>query len=359
MAFFGNKKNKAFGLDISDSSIKVCQLGFSHGKIVPLAFADYALNEKIINNHIIVSEERLAGSIKRAISLAKKVNTPYVVCSILEAKSFVRTMKLPKIAADEIGSAIPYELEQDIPIPIEQAYLDWQIISEADEIELLVNASPKDYVDSLVGSLKLAGLIPVALEFAASATARALVSDVDTSKSFLIVDIGGQQTNFIIMQNNSVVYTSSITIAGRAFTDSIARNLRLNYPTAEKLKIDSGLITSSDEGALRTAVLPILDSVIEEIRNVAKFFDEHIGHGKPLDLILVCGGSARVPGLVDYIEAKINTDGFKTAKVLPGNPWTKIHGYNLNHPTLIRPVAGLSFTTAIGLALRGLQNEEN
>src|SRR3989344_8860382 len=126
MANWSGKRIKAFGLDISDGSIKAVQLTSNRGQIVPLAFGEIDLNSKVINNHNIVDENRLAEYIRRAILSAGKIDTQYAVCSILEAKSFVRTLTIPKMPEDEINGAIPYELEQDIPIAIDQVYMDWQ-----------------------------------------------------------------------------------------------------------------------------------------------------------------------------------------------------------------------------------------
>lgn len=358
MGIFGNHKLNAFGLDVSDSSIKVCQLLWDGGRIMPAAFADTAISEKIINNHIILNEQRLADSIRKAIA-DSKIDSHYVVCSIMEAKSFVRTLKIPKMPEKEIDGAIPYELEADIPIPIDQVYLDWQLIAETpDGLELLVMASPKDYVDSLINSLKLARLTPLALELAATATARAMIGLEEKNSNALIVDIGGQQTNFIIVQKGIIVYTSSIPIAGHAFTQNIAKTLGVSVQQAEKLKLSSGLTSENKDSNLRPGILPILDNIVDEIKNVLRFFEEHVGQGKQIDSIFVCGGSARIPGVVDYISARMNLGSTqKTTKVRSGNPWVNVSGYEPTSSTLLKPNEGLSYTASIGLALRGVGYE--
>src|SRR5687768_4481029 len=116
MPIFGKRKIKAFGLDISDSSIKVAELNLHRGRLHSAVFADVPLLDKTIANHLIINEERLAGNILKAIKTAKNINTKYVVCSVPEAKSFVRIIHIPHMQQSEIEGAIPYELEQDIPI---------------------------------------------------------------------------------------------------------------------------------------------------------------------------------------------------------------------------------------------------
>jgi len=211
----------------------------------------------------------------------------------------------------------------------------------------------------LVASIKKAGFVPVAFELAASATSRALISGSDAEKNILIVDIGGAQTNFIIVDKGVIIYSSSIPVAGHAFTESIAKQKGLGIQASEKLKLMYGLTSSHDEGSLRDAVLPFLDNIVEEIKNVEKFFAEHNEHASTFDQVYVCGGSARVPGLVDYIATRVNLGSTKNLPVVAGNPWSKISGYDPANPSLLKPISGLSFTASIGLALRGLEYEND
>ena len=359
MAIFGKKKIKAFGLDISDSSIKVAELNLSRGHLHSAVFADVPLLEKTIANHLIINEERLAGNILKAIKTAKNINTKYVVCAVPEAKSFVRIIHIPNMPHHEIETAIPYELEQDIPIPIDQVYLDWQILKEnPDSLELLVTASSKDYIDSLVASLHMLKLKPVAMDIGSQATARALIGLDNAQKSVLIVDIGAQQTSFIIVDHSLPLYTSSIPVAGNAFTESVSRNLGVPLPDAEKIKVSRGLTAQAEkEEEVRQAILPILDSIIDETKNVIRFFEEHSESHHLIDTILLCGGSSRVPGVIEYISTRINLGSARAQlRVLQGDPWASIVP-NSSRTLPLGHEEALGYSTAIGLALRGLNYE--
>ena len=75
LSLFGNKQLKAFGLDISDASIKVMQLESSSNGFYPVAFANMPLPEKVINNHLIINELKLSQCINSAVNNAKNINT--------------------------------------------------------------------------------------------------------------------------------------------------------------------------------------------------------------------------------------------------------------------------------------------
>lgn len=358
--FLSSKKIKAFGLDISDSSIKVMQLDYSGGRLVSIPFHAASLSEQVVNNHSIISEERLADNILRAVAAAKKINTKFVVCSIPEAKSFVRILTIPKMSEGDIGSALPFELEQDIPVPVDQVYLDWQVIREvSDKFVVLTHATPKDYMDALVSSLKKAKLVPVAMELESQATARALISPDLQNKSVLIVDLAIRQTSFIIVDSGIIQYSTGIPMAGNAFTESISRNLGIKTSDAETMKQEMGL-TSEKGQEVRKAILPILDNIVDEMKNVIRFFEEHETAHKTIESILLCGGSAKLAGIAEYISDRINLGSVHTqAKVILADPWVNVTT-SAKSKAPLDGLSALGYTTVIGLALRGINfNEYN
>ncbi len=356
---FGNKKINAFGLDISDVSIKVLQLKRSNKQTGLHAYGTVPLVEGIINNHMIVEEKKLADNILRAISSAKRIDTKYVVCSIPEAKSFVRTLEIPRMSEGEIHTAVQYELEQDIPIPVDQVYLDWQIINEQKQtMKVLVTATPKVYVDSLVSALHSIKLRPLGLELESQATARALISPVDATKPILIIDLSTSQTSFIIVRNGIIEYTSSIPVAGRAFTESISRDLGVQTAKAEELKFATGLGEANGSNPARQAMLPILNNIVDEIRNVMRFYEDHANPKQAIDDIFLCGGSAKLIGIIDYITAQLHQEkDVGPKRIILGNPWINVEAM-AKKPVGIQ-VDALGYVTAIGLALRGCVYEDN
>jgi type IV pilus assembly protein PilM len=363
LSLFGNKKLKAFGLDISDQSLKVMQLDTRGNSLVPRAFAQVNMPDNIIANHQISNQDKLSEYITRAITAARNINTKYVVTSVPETKSFVRIISIPKMPMSEIDGAIPWELEQDIPVPIDQVYTDWQVINEReDKYDVLVTATPKDYIDALVETLKLAGLKPVALELESQATARALISKEDANDAVLVLDMSAALTSFIVVINGGVLeYTSSIPIAGNAFTESIARTLGVSNGEAEKIKKESGLMADSKKGNIRQAMIPILDNIVDEIKNVIRFHEEHSWTEQKINKVLLCGGTSRLNGIADYISARLNLgSGRPIGHISLGDPWINVATNEEDRKSIpINTDDSLSYTTAVGLALRGARLDLN
>jgi type IV pilus assembly protein PilM len=354
------KSVSAFGLDISDVSIKVMELAKKNKSLYPVAVSEAPLSSGVIVNHMIVNEAKLAENIKKAVLAARHVSTNYVVVSIPESKSFVRVLQMQKMPEEEITTSLPFEVEQNIPVPVDLVYMDWQILRTLpDSLEILVTATPRDYVDSLVSTLKVAGLKPMALELESQAMARSLVGGEYLKAGVLIVDISSMQTSFVVVEQGSLEYTSSMPIGGNAFTESVARNLNMALPDAEQAKIAQGLVADIKKGNIRQAILPLLDNIIDEVRNVMKFHEEHADNHTQISKIILCGGSSRLPGMSDYFSARMNLGSTRSVgQVVLGNPWINILDPSKEKlPITIEE--SLSYSTVAGLALRGVGGNVN
>jgi type IV pilus assembly protein PilM len=96
----------------------------------------------------------------------------------------VRTLRLPNIEGeDELESAIRFQAQDHIPMPLERAVLDFRVIARqvgegGSQMDVVVAAARREMVDSLVDALRKAGLKPVGIDVAAFGMIRALDREV-------------------------------------------------------------------------------------------------------------------------------------------------------------------------------------
>ena len=195
MGLIINTQKPAFGLDISDVSMKAMLLQKRKGEVSPRAWTDLKIPPGVIENDEIKDKKNLVQSIKNLIQNTKGglIKTKRVIASVPESKSFVRIINLPPMEDEEIREAIPWEVEEHIPVDIESVYLDWQKIEvgkgpksvwlegeeDINQTKILVMATPKKIIDDLAEVLKKAGLIPQILEIESAAATRALIPKED------------------------------------------------------------------------------------------------------------------------------------------------------------------------------------
>ncbi len=358
---FLNINPEVFGVDINDLSLRIAKLK-KVGKIFKLvSFNEIQIKPGIIKEGAIQDEVSLAKIIKDACAAAKgkKLNTKYVIISLPEEKSFSQVIQMPKMTHEELISAVPYEAENYIPLPIDKVYLDFQIIDEhkqqkdVSHLDLMINVMPKNIVDGYVSCFKKAGLVPCVLEVESQAIVRALLKFEGNAQSTVFVDFGHTKTSFIIFSGNSIRFTCTIPISSQQLTYAIADGLGIDFTKAEELKLKKGLTTKKDDQEdAAELITPILSDLVEQIKKYINFYQGHVSHeyfpsdGK-INKIILCGGGANLKEMPDFLSKKLKI------QVELGNPFANILAPKKNSKKSITPDKALSYITALGLALRG------
>jgi len=347
MIEFLSLKPEAFGLDISDLSLRIAKLK-KRGKFFRLvSWGEAKIRPGIIEQGEIKDEDVLSGIIKQTLIKVKgeRIKTKYLIASLPEKKAFLQVIKMPKMKEEELKTSVPFEAENYIPLPIEKVYLDFQIVSSSnqiDHLDILIAALPKKIVDPYASCFKKAGLIPMALEVESQSIVRAVVKNEISPFPLLIIDLGRSTTSFIVFSGYSPRFTSSVSISSQELTEAISKTLKLSLNEAEKLKLKHGL---KDEKALK-AMTPLL---IDLMGQAKKCIDYHHSHNGGIKKILLCGNGANLKGLSAFVSSELKIT------VELANPWMNIL------PSSLKEVPGLSFkeslgyTTALGLALRGIK----
>jgi type IV pilus assembly protein PilM len=352
MPIFNNKLN-AFGLDLSDRSIKVAQLKKNKEKISLYSYGREDIPEGLIVDGEIINEEEVAKFIKKTLSSAKPnpIKSKIVIYSIPEPKGFIRVVKVSNSQKDNIEQAIKYEAEQLFPVDINESYLDWQIISsEGDEINAIVAVVPKLIIDSYSSVIVKAGLKPIAAEIESIAITRSLVKDNQSSRPILIIDLGRDRTSFIIFKNPAVQFTASIPICGEEFTKAISENLGINKSKAEIMKEKCGLTFEGECRDVFKAIQPSLYEMIKYINKLTYYYKDHFKLNEDIVKVIICGGEAKMFGLSSFLSLQIKKE------IEKGNPWVNIIAQNNKKDFPISRNSSLVFVTVLGLAIRGIKD---
>ena len=350
MIDFLTLKSETFALDISDLSLKIVKLK-KKGKFFDVAcFKDIKIKPGIIRKGEIKKQDALSEIIKKAIFEVEgeKIKTKYVIASLPEEKAYLEVIKMPKMSAEDLKSAIVYEAENYIPLPIEKVYLDFQVVpsinNHPDYLEVLIVSLPKKTVDPYISCFKKAGLKPKILETESLAISRALVKNQVSTTPVLLIDLGATRTGLIIFSGKSLRFASSSPISCQLFTETISRTFQISMTKAEKLKIKYGLFD---------AMVPGLTDLLEQIKKYLEFYQSHAcsnhsRNGKAIEKIILCGGGAKLKGIKEFFSSELKIP------VQIGNSYVNILPKTQKKLSL-SVEKSIVYTTALGLALRGIK----
>jgi len=249
-------------------------------------------------------------------------------------------------------------------------------VNHSKNIEILITALPKKTIDSYVACFKKAGLEIMALEVESLAIARALIKDGRSTSPILLIDLGATRTGLNIFSGHSLRLASSIPVSSHAFTEIISKGLGIDLSRAEGLKIKHGLekkvrlkikerLEKTSEGTktmevfvLFEALIPVLTDLVQQIKKYLNYYRTHTSHehlltdGKEVEKILLCGGGANLKGLAEFLSLRLKLP------VELGNPWINILPESQKEVPTLPFKKSLSYTTALGLALRGIRERK-
>jgi len=347
-----NLDNNIFGLDIGERALRLVQLKKRGKKILLASYNEVTLNPEIISNGQIQKEEELIKALNKLVKSANgsRVKTKKIITVLPEAKTFIKLIEISSPEnKEDLPELVKEEVKNHIPLSLEEIYLDWQIISQkSGQIKLLIGAVPKDTADPYSATLEKSGLLPYVFEIEAAAITRSLLTKNDKGAK-IIIDFGAVRTGLIIYDHQTVPFTVSLPISGNKITETITKTLKLNSEEAEKAKVVCGLDSKKCEGALLKILLQSMDDLTKQIKKAITFYKSNFPNSNEISEIILCGGGANFSSIDQVISEKLGIP----AKI--GNPFTNI----IQSKKLTIPAnKSLSYTTAIGLALRAFEKKD-
>lgn len=347
---------RAFGLDISDRTLKFVRLAPRRRGFAIDAFGEIEIPEGVIVDGEIKREADVASILKGGLTGAagRKIRERYCVASLPEEKSFVRVLELPNVSGEDLGRAVRWEVEGTVPLPFADLYYDYAVVPSrvshaSDHLDVLLTAFPKDTIQAYHRAIAAAGFTALALELESQAITRAVVGEGMTGQSLLIIDMGAVRTSFIIYARGAIMFTKSITVGGLDIESAIAKGLGVSLAEAREVKVAHGLDLSYRDGVVAKILEPLLKRLIVELELELAFYQDQTRrrHGElgGVSAIYLCGGDANLIGLERYISTAVR----RPVKV--ADPLVRLAYPSGAVPPIPRNES-LKYTTAVGLALR-------
>lgn len=333
------------GIDIGSKTIKIVELEKEGAAYNLSASGIVGYTGTTVDKMTDEKEMASLGQIIKKLHTETGVSSKDVAISIPEPLVFTRMIKFPLLTDAEIASAVKWEAEQYIPIPINEAVIQHTILQRNEaasppSVLVLLVAAPRAIVEKYTKVIQLAGLNAVAVETELIALTRAL-APID--KTVLLVDLGATSTNIAIATKGLLSFSRSIPIAGEAFTRAVSTGLGVTAQQAEEYKKTYGLGASQLEGKVKGVLDPVLRLVVDEIKKAISYYLSEEKGESPTALI-VSGGTSGMPEIISMLTGLVGME------VLVGNPFARIRV----DPETIKKLAPYAplYGVAVGLAER-------
>ncbi len=178
-----NKNKAVVGLDVEAGSVAATEVA-SNGDSAVAKFGMAPLGAGVFSEGEVLDPEALGDALKELFSEHKLSKAVRV--GVASQRVAVRTLRLPLIEDHgELETAIRFQAQDHIPMPLEQAVLDWQVVGQATgangerQIDVVAVAARRDTLRGLMKALASAGLRPVGVDLSAFGMIRALAREPD------------------------------------------------------------------------------------------------------------------------------------------------------------------------------------
>jgi type IV pilus assembly protein PilM len=341
---FGKKKSTV-GLDIGSSSIKVVEIvqDRSGERLVNYGVSE-PLSEAIVDGEIM--DRQLVHEAITNLMESRQIKNRTVATAVSGRAVIVKKILMDRLSEEDAKEAIQWEAEQHVPYDINDVSLDFQIINpnvDQKKMQVLLVAAKKEMVANHAEIIREAGLEPRIIDVDSFAIQNAVEANYDLAPDEVValVNIGAEITNVNIIQNQIPHFTKDLSIGSNSFVEGIQR--RHNVSQADALNALRG----RGDGGLDVA--PVVQATCEDLSvqlDRAIAYLKSAGDAERIDRILVSGGSARVPGLSQFLQQR------HQVPVEIVNPLQKLGFdpglFNGESAESVSPI----LTVAIGLALR-------
>ena len=265
----------SLGLDISTSSLKVAEVTAGKGEPVLSNLGMVRIPDGVVRDGEVEDGVTLAESLKELWSQAG-IRGKSVILGIANQRVIVRPIELPYMEREELDSALRFQVQEFIPIPIEDAILDFDIIEEfmtAEEermLTVLLVAAHKEMIQSFIEVLKAAGLSLSAIDLKAFAVPRALIplgvlqAGYEEREAECMVNVGAGMTNITILKDNVPRFARFLLRGGDDFVRAMVNRLDMEWEEAEAIRLGKVV---HDEGG-KVLEQEILNFVCEIRRSI-------------------------------------------------------------------------------------------
>ncbi len=240
-----------------------------------------------------------------------------VVVSLGGQLVFPRFAKFAPVAGGAFDDQVRFEVEQNVPFPIDEIISDFQITGdtvEGDKAALIV-AAKREQVNAVTDAVISAGLTPKFVDvapFAVTNVVRAANPGLDGCN--IILDIGPKTTNLILIEDEKV-YNRSIPVGNNNLVKDIANKLGLSPDEARTVLAERGYVAlggvTQDEDQLADNVSKIIRAVMTrlhaEISRSINFYRSQQGGSAPSRLFLT-GETSRLAQIDQFFSETLQVE---------------------------------------------------
>jgi type IV pilus assembly protein PilM len=234
--------SQVIGMDVDRGALKAVQLSKSGGSYVLRHVGYHRLPPGAIIEGEVADPDLLAAEI-RGFWSSHSFKGKSVVLGVANQRIIVRLLNFPRMEEQDLRSAIGFEAQDHIPMPLEEAVLDYVVLGpqvEGSDLDrILVVAAHRAMIEGYTSAVRAGGLRPAGMDVKALSLTRSTLPDVLFDEgATVLLDVGTELSNLAIVQGGSPTLTRFIPMGLDDLVRAVSEAADLPEEEAEKQALD-------------------------------------------------------------------------------------------------------------------------
>jgi type IV pilus assembly protein PilM len=303
MFSFLRRDRTTVGLDIGSGYIKVAVIDHSGPEPELTHLSHIPLIPDAIVEGEVMDPQMVIDTVKSALQAAK-LKPKRMVASVGGRDVMVKKIQMDRMKESDAREVIRWEAEQYVPFDMENVQLDFQILDPMEDglqMNVLLVAAKREVVDQKVSLLRDAGAPPTVVDVDSFALHNAFEFNYPDAMRGVValVNVGHEISTVNVVQDGTLVLTRDVPFGSRRMREDLRR---LHGLTAEDA--DAVLEGRSNRTAeFRELLNQGGEDLAVGIERAVAFLGA--GEAGSLGRVYLCGGGARIPGLVDVVAERL------------------------------------------------------
>jgi type IV pilus assembly protein PilM len=340
------------GLDVGSTAVRAAEVSVGGAPSLVRA-AQVPLSDGVVENGEVRDVPALTEAI-RELWQRGGFKSRQATMGVGNQRVVVREVTVPALPPKELQQSLPFQVQEMIPLPLEEAVLDYDVLDEFEQegarmLRLLVVAAQRAMVTNMVEAATHAKVEPVGVDLVPFALIRSVgMSDgLGLDESGLggeaIVDVGADVTNICVHDHGVARFVRILPSGGRDVTRAVAEALSISEDEAESLKWGQPVPGAPAPTEVHSIVERRAGILVDEIRSSLDFYRAQMPDAD-VSRVLVTGGGSKLPGFVERLGERMG------GKVERGHPFSKVSvQLQMDEETMAEAEPLLA--VAVGLAL--------
>jgi type IV pilus assembly protein PilM len=307
-------KAGVIGLDLGSTHVRAAEVRFGRGgaagKQVPTLtrYAQVRLPLGAVRDGEVADPTAVTEALQQ-LWAEGRFSSRDVNIGVGNQRVVVRELELPWMPLGQIRASLPFQVQELIPMPVEDALLDYYPTGERDGatgrmVQGMLVAASRDTVRANLMAVESAGLRPQMVDLNPFALLRSLARGDLAAQTVALVEIGARITQVVIVAHGVPRFVRMLPSGGQNVTDAVAGALGIAAAEAEDVKraVGIGIAVGPEHAAASEAISTVVRPLMEAVRNTFVYYASN-NPGAGIEVAVLTGGGSQLPGLDRYLAS--------------------------------------------------------